>query len=206
MKAFKFRSQDQFRYALDIIFNKRLHCSDWGKLNDPTEGSFYTTRESGMDFSDRVDEIIREKEGLKVCALSKIIDSHLLWAHYASGFRGLAVEIKIPDPSESEKVREVNYEGLSTHLHVDEDVDPMKAAEEALSHKYKEWAPEQEVRILHPGEWFQLEKDKPIGRVIAGHRMHAALFRGLRTICEDQNIPLCRTRIEKDGIDAEPVS
>lgn len=203
MKAFKFRSEDQFSYALDIIFNEKLRCSDWTELNDPVEGAFVTSREPGGDYSDRVDRIIREKKRLKVCALSKTFDSHLLWAHYASGFSGLAIEVEIPDPSESSPVQEVEYGGVFAHLHIADNIDPMEAAEEVLSRKYKEWEPEQEVRILHDDEWFYL--DEPVCRVIAGHRMSSPLFKGLQVICERQDIALCRTGIGDEGIDADPV-
>jgi hypothetical protein len=32
-----------------------------------------------------------------VCALTKSFDNHLLWAHYANGYSGVAIEVEIED-------------------------------------------------------------------------------------------------------------
>src|SRR6185312_15116031 len=112
MKAYKFRSSSQLPFALDIMFNNRLHCSDWRNLNDPMEGmfaySYNATKE--RDFKDEVASIVKHKQRLKVCSLSKTFDCHLLWAHYASGFSGLAIEVELPDRSPF--VKTVKYRGV----------------------------------------------------------------------------------------------
>ena len=84
MKAYKFRSSSQLPFALDIIFNSRLNCSDWRNLNDPMEGMFayfYNATEE-RDPKEEVAQIVKHKKQLKVCSLSMTFDSHLLWAHY----------------------------------------------------------------------------------------------------------------------------
>ena len=202
MRAFKFRSEDQVAYALDIIFNRRLYCSDWSKLNDPVEGHF-SYQYSGSKRTDPagpVAELIRNKKRLRVCSLSQTFDCHLLWSHYASGFSGMAIEVELPD---SPRIKPVRYEGVFAFLHLDDGTDTLAAADQVLTSKYQEWFYEREVRILQREEWFELEQ--PVVRVIAGHRMNPALFRALQMVCEREGIPLRRTGIGDEGIDADYV-
>lgn len=112
MRAFKFRSASQVAFALDIIINKRLFCADWKTLNDPLEGMFaynYLSRDE-EDVREQVMQIVEQKQGLKVCSLSKTFDSHLLWAHYAGGFDGMAIEMELPE--EHPSVKDVIYRGV----------------------------------------------------------------------------------------------
>lgn len=203
MRAYKFRGSDQFDLALDIIFNNRLYCSDWSRLNDPMEGSFVYSHSSAdeTDYKSIVQEIIEKKQQIRICSLSKTFDCHLLWAHYASGFGGLAVEVELPEGDA--RINDVVYRGVFGHLAMNNGLDPSQAAHEVLSSKYSEWKYEQEVRVLNHGEFFQLPT--PVKRVIAGHRMKPALFEALRIICESKGVGLYRTGIGDEGIDADRV-
>lgn len=203
MLAYKFRSPSQLPYALDIILNDRLRCADWRRLNDPMEGMFvYSYRSTDeRDYSEQVDDIVRNKRRLLVCSLSQTFDSHLLWAHYAAGFEGLAIEVELPN--HSPKVKLVKYRGVFAQVSIGDTLDTSQAAEEILSSKYREWKYEQEVRILQSDEWYQLQSS--VKRVIAGHRMNPALFEALRIICESKGIALNRTGIGDEGIDADYV-
>lgn len=203
MRAYRFRGSNQFDLALDIILNNRLYCADWSTMNDPMEGSFVYSRTSSdeLDCKSIVQEIIEKKRNIRICSLSKTFDSHLLWAHYASGFDGLAVEIELPE--EDDRIKSVSYRGAFGHVMMDPTVNPYQAAQEVLSSKYNEWKYEQEVRILNSGEFFNLSK--PVQRVIAGHRMKPALFAALRIICESKGVSLYTTGIGDDGIDANHV-
>jgi hypothetical protein len=203
MRAYKFRGSDQFDLALDIIFNSRLYCADWSRLNDPMEGSFVYSHSSSdeTDYKSVVQEIIEKKQQIRICSLSKTFDCHLLWAHYASGFDGMAVEIELPDGDN--RIKDVIYRGVFGHLAMNSRLDPSKAAQEVLSSKYSEWKYEQELRILNHSEFFQLTH--PIRRVIAGHRMKPALFEALKIICKSKGVGLYRTGIGDDGIDADHI-
>jgi hypothetical protein len=203
MKAYKFRSSSQLPFALDIVFNNRLYCSDWSNLNDPMEGMFvyHHHGSKGRDLKEEVAQIIKHKKQLKVCSLSKTFDCHLLWAHYASGFDGLAIEVELPD--QSPVIKQVEYRGVFASVSLDNPIPPAQAAERVLSSKYQEWSYEQEVRVLQSNEWYQLPT--PVRRIIAGHRMNPALFEALRIICERKKIMICRTGIGDEGIDADRV-
>ena len=203
MNAYKFRKSEELPYALDIIFNRRLYCADWQTLNDPMEGAFAYSYGSTdeRDHSETIAEIIRHKKRLRVCSLSLTFDCHLLWAHYASGFAGLAVEVELPD--DPIVVRRVQYGGVFRHMSLGRDLNPLQAAEEILSSKYREWEYEMEARILHHEEWYVLQK--PVKRVIAGHRMNPSVFEALHIICTEKDIPFARTGIGDEGIDADYV-
>lgn len=204
MKAYKFRSSSQFEFALDIILNNRLYCSDWRNLNDPMEGMFvYGSGAPGAsDPKERVAQIIEQKRGLKVCSLSKTFDCHLLWAHYASGFSGIAIEVDIPERSSS--IKHIQYGGVfGPYLSPEGNHSAEDAASLVLSSKYKEWAYEKEVRVLQHDEYYELPK--PVVHVIAGHRMRPALFDTLRIVCESKGILVSRTGIGDEGIDADHV-
>jgi hypothetical protein len=202
MIAYKFRSENQFAFALDILFNQRLYCADWSTLNDPMEGAFVYSSGPGQEDARRreIEAVIREKQQLRVSSLSRTFDCHLLWAHYASGFSGLALEIELPD--RSSHVREVKYGGIGAVL-PRENMNPVDAASLVLSSKFREWEYEREVRVLYNQEWYRLPN--PVRRVIAGHRMNRALFRALAIVCKSLKVPLAATGIGDEGIDADRV-
>ena len=111
MKVYKFRGPTQIERVFDILLNKQIYCSNWSSLNDPVEGVFaYSSGRKGSDVELAVRQIEDAKSKYRVCALSKTFDNHLLWAHYAQGFSGLAIEFDI-DENEEELV-EVDYRGV----------------------------------------------------------------------------------------------
>lgn len=201
MIAYKFRAPTQVEFALDILFENRLHCADWSALNDPMEGVFSYRRRvtDGKDYSTFLAEIENEKKLLKVCALSKTFDCHLLWAHYAAGFSGMAIEVELPH--NAPEVVEVQYRGVFAQVAIADEAVAAETARTILGSKYSEWAYEKEVRILHDSAWYKLSK--PVRRVIAGHRMNPSLFEALRIICEKKGITINRTGIGDEGIDAD---
>ena len=203
MRAYKFKSATQIAHALDIVFNQRLYCSDWSKLNDPMEGVFgygrHTTDET--DYSSRLDEIQIEKKRLKICALSKSYDCHLMWAHYAEGFSGVALEVDLPD--DAPEIKEVAYGGVFAYVDLAKGEVSYDVARQILSSKYKEWEYEQEVRVITDSEWYLLQS--PVRRLICGNRMNPSLFESLRIICDYKKIEINRVGIGDEGIDLDSV-
>lgn len=102
----------------------------------------------------------------------------MLWAHYASGFDGLAIEVDLPDRSPA--IKNIEYRGVFASVSFDNPIPAEHAVMQVLSSKYQEWAYEQEVRVLQRDQWYRLPQ--PVSRVIAGHRMNPALFEALRII------------------------
>lgn len=203
MKAYKFKGAEQIPHAFDIIFNSRLYCADWSNLNDPMEGMFACSYDSAAenDVKNVVAQIVREKKQLRVCSLSETFNCHLLWSHYASGFKGLAIEVELP--ANSAAVRKVSYRGVFAGLNLDGGVNAQHAAEDILGSKYDEWSYEREIRVLYRDTYFSLAA--PVRHVIAGHRMEPALFDALNFICNKKGIRFSRTGIGDEGIDADHV-
>jgi hypothetical protein len=201
--AYKFRGPEQIEFALDMLFKNRLYCADWSSLNDPMEGAFVHGKHQSdkTDYSRILTEIEDHKSELRVCSLSTTFDCHLLWGHYANGFRGLAIEVDLPD--DAPEVVQVQYGDVFGYVRLSEDIRPEIEARAVLSSKYVDWSYEQEVRILQTAPWYKLEV--PIKRIIVGHLMNKSLFDGLRIICEHKGIEINRTGIGDTGIDADSV-
>jgi hypothetical protein len=202
MRAYKFRSANQLEFTMDILLNRRLFCADWRKLNDPMEGIFaYTTHGRTPEAQRVVKGIGDAKSRYKVCSLSEDFQSHLMWSHYADGFKGLAIEVELPN--EDINIRQLEYRGVFAFLDMDSITTEDEAARRILFSKYQEWSYEREIRILSSAEYYELRS--PIRRVIVGHRMSHALQRTLQIVCERERIEFCRVGIGDEGIDADYV-
>lgn len=203
MIAYKFKGADQIPHAFDIIFNSRLYCADWLHLNDPLEGEYAYSPPVRNDarVNQILDQIRDEKKRIRVCSLSETYDSHLLWAHYASGFRGVAIEVELPDDSPA--ITRVEYRGIFAGVNLSGRGNASTLAESILSSKYREWSYEREVRVLYREEFYKLSK--PVSRVVAGHRMEPALFDALNFICHKKGITFNQTGIGDEGIDLDRV-
>lgn len=203
MLAYKFRSASQVEFVFDILLNRRLYCADWRKLNDPMEGMFASVhRDADRPYVQQVVMGIREAKGrYKIASLAGTFDCHLLWAHYAGGFDGVAIEVDLPD--DDPMIRQVDYRGVFAFVDIDRLNNEDEAAQTILFSKYQEWHYEREVRILHHQEFYPLTR--PIRRVIIGHRMGGAMFDALHLICDKLGIEVCRVGIGDEGIDADRV-
>jgi hypothetical protein len=171
-----------------------LHCADWSTFNDPREGFF----EYSLADQAKADAIVKAKTHYKICCLSKSINSRLVWAHYASGFDGLAIEVELPDGDHNQRFYDVIYEhGLPTpsqqpHL------GPDALALSYLQRKDDEWTYEDEVRIIPKNEWYRLPTR--VKCVIVGHRFNSPLLRALRYVCERENITLKSTQVNDQAV------
>lgn len=204
MRAYKFKGAAQADHIFDILLNQRLYCAPWHVLNDPMEGTFaysYRGDSEAKSAKDLAGTVSKALKSLRVCSLSATFDSHLLWAHYATGFNGVAIEVELPEATPD--IQRVTYRGVFGHVSYAPDTRADSKAREVLLSKYQEWHYEQEIRILSENEWYKLEK--PVSRLIAGHRLHPALFDALQIICEQQEIAFRRVGIGDDGIDADTV-
>jgi len=204
MKAYKFRASSQIDFAFDIIINQRLYCSDWKDLNDSMEGMYAYSYSPNSDLgriADRVKGISESKRKYKICSLSSTFDSHLLWAHYAGGFDGVAIEVDLPD--DDPNIKKVDLRGVFGFVNMDRVISEEEVARTILFSKYREWEYEKEIRILSENQWYKLEK--PVSRVIAGPRMSKALFDVLNITCTKLKITLNKVGIGDEGIDADYV-
>lgn len=120
----------------------------------------------------------------------------MLWAHYASGFTGLAIEVELPD--DCPKVSKVEYMGLR-EVDMNQFRGTSAEVETILSTKFEEWDYEKEVRIIQDDTWYSLKSN--ISRVVCGQRMNHAMYEALRIVCDTKNIPISQMYMDEDGID-----
>lgn len=204
MLAYKFKGAAQADHIFDILLNQRLFCAPSAILNDPMEGIFaysYQGEGEASSAKDLASAVSKALQPLRVCSLSETFDTHLLWAHYAAGFNGVAIEVELPD--NDERIRSVSYRGVFGYFGYAPDTCALSTAKDILFSKYQEWSYEREIRIVSNDEWFLLET--PVRKLIAGPRLHPALFDALQIICERQGVDFCRVGIGDEGIDADYV-
>ena len=187
MRAYKFRTVENLHFVIDIVFNKRLYCCRSEQLNDIREADVRVGNDQGrvheiIEFGDEVTKRLRE---LRVCALSKSFNNHLLWAHYAGGYTGIAIEVDLEDRD----ITEVNYD--DNFIFLSELIDkgsPEDAARQVLAKKYKAWSHEEEVRLITRTEFYPLAR--PICRILVGSRTNPALVSALHLMCNHFGITL----------------
>ena len=207
MLAYKFRSLEQLHYVLDIIFNNRLYCAAWSELNDPLETLWahsYSPTESEPHCNKIVTEINKKLHNYRICSLSGTFESSLLWGHYASGFRGFAIAIELPN--DCENIKKVAYNRYTfAGGNIDHSTTTDDYCERIIFSKNREWKYEKEVRIVQKDTWFQLP-DKAIKRIILGHKVDVAVFQMFKIICKQRTIDLRTLGIGDEGLDEDYVS
>ena len=196
MDAFKFRSEDQLPFILDIISNQRLYCSDLTNLNDPSERmteDVYRGR-----FKKRAQKVAELTSRVRICSLSLTVYNNLLWAHYASSMRGAAIEVSLPDPTMevcdnlgiTPVITLIDYGYLFTSKSERQPIDSIVFRK--LSRKLADWAYEQEIRVLalkdllEDGMFYRLPT--PVQSVTVGTRMSSAAKKQIYDLCQSKSI------------------
>jgi hypothetical protein len=193
ISLYKFRSSAQFGYAMDIILNRRLYCSPWQEMNDIQEGWGLPDFEKIESGQISYEAFYAHRKDLMVCSLSGTCKSHLMWAHYANGFDGLAIEVVVP----SENVvpvlclPDINESFPKTN-------DPEELAKESLRRKLECWEYEGEARVIQKERWFE---NIQVKSVIVGSRMDDGLFKTLFAVCDPLEIPVFDARFSTTGIE-----
>jgi hypothetical protein len=196
MKVYKFRSAETLPFVLDILLCRRLFCSSAGAQNDLLEGHIpYFQLASRMDWKedyaashrilDKHNAAAAEAREFNICSLTKTFASHLLWAHYAAGFRGFVIELDIDEA----ELWEVTYDsGTGAFFDLMNELSPSEMARLLLSRKRIEWEYESEVRLITQAPFYELKN--PISRVITSMRVPMPVLRTMQLVCHHLAIPL----------------
>lgn len=176
-KAYKYRSgrgildkngESIFERDLTTLVNNQLYLPTKACLNDPTEGVygddairmfFNAFSEYSHDVEKQYYGLIEKISKVGVYSLSKSFDNELLWAYYASGHTGFAIEYDI-DIIE----RSLNYNNYAQHLYkfdveylndvpqIDistiKEVERIEILKRFIGTKSLSWAHEKEVRLI----------------------------------------------------------
>ncbi len=198
MLAYKFRGSAPVEHILDVLYNRRLYCAEFHSLNDPMEGRFSECfRNSASEGGSRTEAVRGALSSLRVCSLSRGFHSRLLWSHYAAGWRGVAVEVEVPD----EAVTEVTYDPDGPRLNLWEEGEPQTAARQLAATKFWEWQYECEVRVLGYDPWFALAS--PPRRLLLGKLIAEPLRLALMDVCASLGVPVATVTWGIDGAEVE---
>jgi len=199
MKAYKFRSTENYDYLLDIIVNNRLYCADHKDLNDVFEADIRVGRDIGreVEFMRKMRHFNELLRSYRICSLTKGFDNPLLWAYYASGFTGIAIELELPD--DHKQVYEIEYSDEFDFFSdfIDDYENPAQIVRPLLRKRIS-WKHEKEIRILSKDRYFDIKG--MITGVIIGPRMNHTAQKGLYDICAKMNISLYRAVVADWGI------
>jgi len=174
---YKYRSLDNFKNFIDILLKNRLWAAKYKDLNDPMEGQYYYNR-GDLNRNIRA-KLLEEKGVLRLCSLSKVNNNELMWSHYTSGQRGVAIGLKVNDLEYS--VRPIQYDGLVSIRNQDFND---QTAMEILCHKLEVWNYEEEVRVFVRNKFFI---DIQVEELITGRAMSNSDFGFLRELVEKIN-------------------
>ena len=171
-KLFKFKPLD--RHAIDCLVRRRLFLAPWTDLNDAHEAQMFI-RGSGVNYHMNPAKLKQllphllscDATQARVCSLSRVWWSNLLWSHYADCHRGVAIGISLPDDLGGVERFVVQYDDEVPAL------DPpvgRAGVVEALQHKAREWSYEEENRLLSFDEKLTFVDQVEILDVIFGLR------------------------------------
>lgn len=215
MIAYKFRGVSALDHTLDILINNRLYCANWRDLNDPMEGIFEYSSRGDRRRRQELEMIRDHKLRYRVCSLSRIWNSPLLWAHYADGFKGLAIEVELPDPidihdpafnplgyNSDALLVDLQYRQEWAFSEVDQGDEPLTLAQRILCSKHEAWRYEEEVRILSREAFFNVRGR--IRSVVLGPRASPGLVDLVRLALGSQDIEISTLAISAHGLRREP--
>ncbi|WP_167880934.1 DUF2971 domain-containing protein [Methanococcoides sp. AM1] len=145
LKLLKFRSltnKEEFDRAKEIIEKGKFYCSKLWDHNDPMEGVFSTYCQESID------TLFSEKNATVFCSLShrNALNNPLLWGYYASGFKGVAIEIEVTNENsiDNGEIKKITYDNDSSSNN--------KTVKEIITRKFPNWEHENEYRFLINGD------------------------------------------------------
>lgn len=173
---YKYKSLSDFEFVLDILLRERLYASKYSELNDPMEG---VIKVDGT-IPDDLEEMWKNKlEDLRVCCFTRDDSSTLMWAHYADGGRGCAIEFELPESSEPVKVSYRNKPKVSKNQ-----ITKFKAIE-ILKYKNSSWKYEKEFRCITSDTYVPIV----VKKLILGPKVQAStvtLLQGILRCCKPE--------------------
>jgi hypothetical protein len=218
MELFKFRSFREIEFALDIIFNERLHCAPHQELNDPFEGLISTIEWKGgglvrplarplarplvrdlqgnwpQEIYKSLGELPNLDNNRRICSLSSDMTDVRLWSHYAAGHTGFAIKIKI-DFDTCPQLYEVTYApGFKKFT---DEMSGETTASDILSFKTDHWDYEKEYRIITESEFFPVKEQ--IAGIYLGIRA-SEIHKEMLIRCTPKNIPIYDTQLDQTSV------
>ena len=152
MKLYKFRPlgccEDLLRLE-KILDTEEFWFSSLWEQNDSLEGVYSSDLPN-------TNQTFIEKDKYKICSFSSkcALNIPRMWAHYANGFRGVALEVDFDYSNGLDDLAKVSYN--NNIIKLTEQDDPKFKVKKIISQKTKDWKYECEYR------WIK-ERDEPCG-------------------------------------------
>jgi hypothetical protein len=119
-----------------------------------------------------------------------------MWAHYADGFKGITLEVDIPE--QCREVYKVNYRTNFAFRIRGMRRDHRESAIDILCSKHREWSYEKEYRIIVDRRYFQIERLP--SRVTIGNRAEESTVERVVEMCERFKVPVYQMSVDHMGI------
>jgi hypothetical protein len=178
-RLYRYRPSENLDREIQAIQEGYLFCAAFDDLNDPMEGLFASSKR--LRNSDRYREIrsaIRDsKSHMGICSFSEVHNHELMWAHYATQFKGICIAYSLPRLLDS-LANNVDFVRMYYNENVPIIGKTKKPANELarkiLSYKNYRWLYEREWRMFAPqGKAFYTNRNC-VMRVYVGSRMDPA--------------------------------
>lgn len=183
MRLFKYRSLANFEFTADILCNQKFYAAQYFEMNDPMEGQFDYDMQVKAEY---LNKIRYGKEDLRILSLTSDMSNLLMWAHYADSFRGICIELEIPE-SRLSNLEEINYSPFRVYVSDHRD-DVAHLSRAILSGKNEAWEYEQEYRLFSSEKFVT---DLQIKSVFLGMRISETMELAVRKLAG--KIPVKKT-------------
>ena len=93
-RLYRYRSIDHIERELEAIEEAYLFCAAYKDMNDPMEGMYSASERlrKSRAYRQIQTDVLSNKRSLGICSFSEVHNNELMWAHYASRFKGICVE------------------------------------------------------------------------------------------------------------------
>lgn len=194
LKLYKFKSLNNIEQVLDIIINKRLYCSLVSDLNDVREASMEMNASLQTGIYKLYNyNFAQEIQTTRVLSLTSRYKNHLMWAHYADGYKGVVIGLRVKRSDFSPviyKKKCPDYDKLIMKGNL------FGLKEIILFRKYKCWKKEKEYRHIQTDEHYRI----CIEEVILGSRVNEELKEVLVLLCKKYGNNVYKLVVEKEII------
>lgn len=218
--AIELAKQPEFTDLINVEQIEKIKSSDTpyetllGILKYNKEDAANLSREMFDMFRSRSEKVIGElsdkiRRTFKVCSLSEVSDSILMWSHYGRSHTGYCVAYSLKEPDVRTKIlprllEPVIYQpalfDASAYFH--RTASSPFFLNQAATIKSEEWAYEREWRIIFSGDVMKNENvcnaPKP-SYILLGAKMKTEDKKKVTDICEKRGIPTIQMGVSRTG-------